>query len=290
MNVFVRVVEAGSFSRVAHENATTQSAVSKQIAALEAHLGAKLLSRSSRALSLTEAGEVLLTEARRLLAEVEKVETRLRTGAHQLTGWLRVATSVGYGRGPLLRLVESFLARHPSVRIDLRLSDGFSDLIEQGVDVAIRLGDLPDSALILRKIGVSERVLVAHRSFFAGGGGLDHPRDLIGRNCIVYTEAATQNFWEFVSESGERVQVRVEGNLQTNSSEGIRAAALAGMGICHAPNWLVRDALASGELIRLLPQWRGRASPIHAVFPAHRRHVAKVDAFIDHIVQDGGLG
>ena len=162
MRVFVRVVESGSFSSVAREARTTQSAVSKQIAALEAHLGAKLLSRSTRALSLTEAGEVLLAEARRLLADVEAVETRLRSGATQLSGWLRVAASVGYGRRVLMPRVKSFLARHPGVKIDLRLSDGFADLIEQGIDVAIRLGDLGDSGLIARRIGASQRVLVAH--------------------------------------------------------------------------------------------------------------------------------
>ena len=290
MKVFVRVVECGSFSSVAREMDTTQSAVSKQIAALEAHLGAKLLSRSTRALSLTEAGEVLLAEARRLLADVEAVETRLRSGATQLSGWLRVAASVGYGRRVLMPLVKTFLARHPGVKIDLRLSDDFADLIEQGIDVAIRLGDLSDSGLIARRIGASQRVLVAHADYLSGPEGaapLAHPRDLIGRNCIVYTEAATGHVWEFVRDGEAPVEVRVEGNLQSNSSEAIRAAALAGLGICHAPDWLVREELASGALQRLLPDWRGRPFPIHAVYPAHRRHVAKIDAFVGHIAEEG---
>ena len=291
MKVFVRVVETGSFSGAARERATTQSAISKQIAALEAHLGARLLSRSTRALSLTEAGEVLLAEARRLLADVEAVEARLRTGTGQLTGWLRVAASVGYGRRILMPRVKSFLDRHPGVRIDLRLSDGFTDLIEQGIDVAVRLGDLPDSGLIARKIGVSQRLLIAHPDYFAGLAGglrLEHPRDLVRHNCIVYTEGATQNLWEFVKQTGEAEQVRVEGNLQTNSSEAIRAAALSGLGICHAPNWLLTDELRSGEVMQPLPEWRGRPIPIQAVFPAHRRHVAKIDVFVAHISGEAG--
>ena len=203
-------------------------------------------------------------------------------------GWLRVAASVGYGRRILMPRVQTFLERHPAVRIDLRLSDGFADLIEQGIDVAIRIGDLPDSGLVARRIGVSERVLVAHRSYFerwpGGAPRLEHPRDLTAHNCIVYTEGATQNAWEFLGPSGEIEQVRVGGNLQTNSSEAIRAAALSGLGVCHAPSWLLADELAGGAVMRLLPDWRGRPSPIHAVFPSHRQHVAKIDAFVSHIM------
>jgi DNA-binding transcriptional LysR family regulator len=287
MKVFVRVVETGSFSAIARENSTTQSSISKQVAALEAHLGAKLLSRSTRALSLTEAGESLFPEARRLVADFEAAEGLVRSGQAQLTGWLRVATSVGYGRIILMPRVQSFLERHPSLRIDLRLSDSFTDLIEQGIDVAVRLGELPDSSLVARKIGVSQRELVAHPAYFAklagGGPRLEHPRDLAAHNCIVYTEVATQNAWELHGPSGESVEVRVGGNLQTNSSEVIRAAALSGLGICHAPNWLLAEELASGEINRLLPQWTARPIPIHAVYPSHRRHVAKIDAFIRHL-------
>ncbi len=286
MKVFVRVVEAGSFSGVARESATTQSAVSKQVAALEAHLGVKLLSRSTRALSLTEEGEAFFPEARRLVADVEAAEQRLHGGT-RLIGWLRVAASVAYGRLVLMPRVRSFLALHPDLRIDLRLNDGFADLIEQGVDVGVRLGDLADSGLVARKIGGWRRVLVAHPGYFAalpdGGPPLTHPRDLAAHNCIVYTEAATQNVWEFVGAGGDVARVRVAGTLQTNSSEAIRSAALAGLGICHAPDWLLREELASGELTALLPAWRSRTTPIHAVFPAHRKNVKKIDAFIAHI-------
>ena len=287
MKIFVRVVEAGSFSVVAKENTTTQSAVSKQVAALEAHLGVKLLSRSTRALSLTEDGETFLPEARRLVADFEAAELRLRSGRTRLTGWLRVAASVGYGRLVLMPQVRSFLALHPDLHIDLRLNDGFTDLIEQGLDVAVRLGDLPDSSLVARKVGEWRRLLVAHHAYFEGlpngGPPLRHPLDLAAHNCIVYTEVSTQNVWEFVGADGELARVRVSGKLQTNSSEAIRAAALSGLGLCHAPDWLLREELASGELMAVLPEWRSHTTPIHAVYPAHRRNVAKIDAFIAHI-------
>jgi len=288
MKLFVRVAEAGSFSIAARESATTQSAVSKQVAALEAHLGVKLLSRSTRALSLTAEGEAFFPEARRLVVDFEAAEERLRGGRARLTGWLRVAASVGYGRSILMPRVLSFLKQHSDLRIDLRLSDGFTDLIEEGVDVAVRIGDLPDSGLVARKIGVSQRMLVAHPSYFAGlsdgGPRLEHPRDLTAHNCIVYTEAVAQSDWEFVGPDGESARVRVKGNLQTNSSEAIRAAARSGLGVCHAPNWLIAEELASGQVRILLPEWRGKPFPIHAVYPAHRKHVAKIDAFISHLM------
>ena len=287
MKIFVRVVEAGSFSGAAKQSATTQSAISKQVAALEAHLGVKLLSRSTRAMSLTQEGEAFFPEARRLVGDFEAAEQRLRSGRTRLTGWLRVAASVGYGRLVLMPQLHSFLRMHPELSIDLRLNDGFTDLVEQGIDVAVRLGDLPDSGLVARKVGEWRRVLVAHPSYFAGrsdaGRKLDHPRDLTAHNCIVYTEVASQNVWEFVRPGGEVARVRVAGTLQTNSSEAIRAAALSGLGICHAPDWLLRAELASGEVSDLLPAWRSQANPIHAVYPAHRKNVAKIDAFIAHI-------
>jgi DNA-binding transcriptional LysR family regulator len=287
LQLFVRVVETGSFSAVAREQATTQSAVSKQIAALEVELGTKLLSRTTRALSLTGDGEILFPEARRLVSDFDAVEGRLRSGKARLTGTLRVAASVGYGRRILMPRIKTFLEQHPGVRIDLRLSDGFVDLVEQGIDVAIRVGDLPDSSLVARKIGVSERVLVADSSYFETTSGRKtqpgHPQDLSAHNCILYTEVPTQNVWDFVGPSGVTERVRVSGNLQTNSSEAIRAAALSGLGICYAPNWLLADELASGSVIRLLPDWHARPSPIHAIYPVHKQHVAKIDTFISHV-------
>ena len=195
MQTFVRVVESGSFSAVARESNATQSAVSKQVAALERELGARLLSRTTRSLALTEEGERYFEQARRLVAEIAEAESSLRQGEQQLTGWLRVAASVGFGRLKLLPLVKSFLAAHPGVKIDLRLNDGFIDLVEQGIDVAVRIGELSDSSLVARRIGTSKRVLVASRKYLRSlPKGVKAPRvpqDLLQLNCIVYTELAT---------------------------------------------------------------------------------------------------
>jgi DNA-binding transcriptional LysR family regulator len=293
MKTFVRVVEAGSFSAVAHELDTTQSAVSKQVAALERELNARLLTRTTRSLALTEEGERYFEQARRLVAEIAEAEGALQSGEQQLKGWLRVAASVGYGRLKLMPLVQSFLAKHGDVKIDLRLQDGFVDLVEQGIDVALRLGDLPDSSLIARRVGTASRMLMAHRSYVRSlPKGLKAPaipEDLAHHNCIVYTELAMRNAWSLKAGPGApdavgstRI-VQVQGNLQTNSSEVIRAAVLGGMGITYSPTWLFEKELASGEVQRLLPDWETLPIPIQLVTPRERRHSAKVKAFAEHV-------
>jgi DNA-binding transcriptional LysR family regulator len=293
MKTFVRVVEAGSFSAVANEANTTQGAVSKQVAGLERELGAKLLTRTTRSLALTEDGERYFEQARRLVAEIAEAEASLQRGEQQLTGWLRVAASVGFGRLKLMPLVQSFLKEHPDVKIDLRLNDGFIDLVEQGIDVAVRIGELPDSSLIARRIGSSQRHLLAHRDYLRslpkGSARPKRPEDLSDHNCLVYTELATRNAWTFVAGTGAAEPVgttrtiRVEGNLQTNSSEVIRASVLAGMGIGYSPDWLFAQELQSGEVVRILPNWNAPTLPIHLVSPRERRHSAKVKSFAAHV-------
>ncbi len=295
MSAFVRVVEAGSFSAVARELNSTQSAISKQVAALEAALDARLLTRTTRSLSLTEEGARYFEQARRLVAEVAEAEGAVRSAEQALTGWLRVAASVGYGRLRVMPLVQSFLAKHKRVRIDLRLSDGFIDLIEQGIDIAVRLGELPDSGLVARRVATTPRWLIAHRDYLRRlPKGMRVPRspgDLLQHNCIVYTELQWRGAWKFTAGPGAAEPVgsvrtvRVQGNFQTNSSEVIRASVLAGMGIAFSPHWLFEEELASGAVLHLLPDWEAAAIPIHLVSPPERRQSAKVRAFAEHIAQ-----
>lgn len=287
MQTFVRVVETGSFSAVAREQNTTQSAVSKQVASLEKVLGVKLLTRTTRSLASTEDGARYFEDARRLVAEVSEAEGQLRRGERQLGGWLRVAASVGYGLRVLMPHVGAFLQAHPAVRIDLKLNDGFIDLVEHGVDVAVRIGELSDSTLVARRIDVAQRVLVASRSYLdtlpAGRTAPRVPDDLHQHPCIVYTELATRNVWDFCAADGSRAGVRVEGPLQTNSSEVIRASVRDGMGIGYSPTWLFDDLLASGEVQVLMADWSTRPLPVHLVSPTERRHSAKVRAFGEYM-------
>lgn len=292
MQTFVRVVEAGSFSAVAKEAATTQSAVSKQVAALERELGAKLLARTTRSLALTEEGQRYFEQARRLVAEIAEAEAAVNSGREQLKGWLRVAASVGFGRLKLMPVVQTFLARHPGVKIDLKLNDGFIDLVERGIDVAARIGELQDSSLVARRIGLSTRQALAHRDYLrALPKDIKPPQipdDLAMHNCIVYTGTDMRAMWRFIAGPGaaeaigtER-RVAVSGDLQTDSSEVVRSAVLAGMGVCYTPTWLFESEIASGEVVKLLPDW-SIPSPIHLVSPQERRHSAKVRAFVEHV-------
>jgi DNA-binding transcriptional LysR family regulator len=296
MATFVRVVEAGSFSAVAHESGATQSAVSKQVAALERELGARLLTRTTRSLALTEEGARYFEQARRLVAEIAEAEETLKLGERQLSGWLRIAASVGFGRLKLMPIVQSFLAANPGLKIDLRLHDDFIDLVEHGIDAAVRIGELPDSSLLARRVGTAYRMPMAHRRYLRSlPKGVEAPRvpeDLGRHNCIVYTEVAMRNDWTLVAGAGamERVGTRrtvhIEGNLQTNSSEVIRASVLAGMGIAYAPTWLFEKELNKGEVQRVLPDWEALPIPIQIVTPAQRRHSAKVKAFGEHVARE----
>lgn len=295
MQTFVRVVEAGSFSAVAKELGATQSAISKQVASLERALGARLLSRTTRSLALTDDGERYFEQARRLVAEIAEAEGTLRRGERLLQGWLRVAASVAFGRLKILPVVQQFFARHPDVKVDLKLHDGFVDLVEQGIDVAVRIGELGDSGLVARRVGTTQRAVVCTRAYLRKlPRGLKRPRapeDLQRHNCIVYTELATRDAWTFTAGPGALAAmgttqvVRVAGNLQTDSSEIARASVLAGMGIGYSPRWLFDAELASGEVEVLLPDWPAPDLPIHLVSPAQRRHSSKVKAFGDAVAK-----
>lgn len=287
MQTFVRVAETGSFSAVAREQNSTQSSISKQVAALERHLGTRLLTRTTHSLALTEDGARYFEDARRLVAEVGEAEELVRSGERHLRGRLRVAASVGYGLRILMPHVRSFLQSHPSVSIDLNLNDGLIDLVEHGIDVAVRIGHLSGSGLIARRIGSVRRVVVASRGY------LDRlsenhkppkvPEELKDHPCIVYTGTSTRSLWEFKATDGSNVSVRVEGPLQSNSSEVIRAAVLDGLGISYSPTWLFQDAIDNGSVFKLLPDWGTLDLPIHLVSPAQRRHAAKVRAFANHL-------
>lgn len=285
MHVFVRVSETGSFSAVARERHTTQSAISKQVAALEQHLGARLLVRSTRALALTDDGRRYFEQARRLVAEVAQAEQALRQSAGQLHGGLRVAAPVGFGLRVLMPLVQQFLVAHPQLQIDLQLHDHTIDLVDQGIDLAVRIGQLPDSALVARTIGNSHGALMASASYLAARPAPQTPADLLQHCCIVYTELANKNVWHFAHDDGRTMDVAVSGALQSNSSEVVRAALFDGMGIAYAPSWMATQALAQGQVCRLMPAWSIAPLPINLVWPGHRQRAAKVLAFSDFLAR-----
>ncbi len=298
MKTFVRVVEAGSFSAVANEMESTQSAISKQVAALEKELRCKLLIRTTRSLALSEDGARYFEQVRRLVGEIAEAESDLRKGERQLSGWLRVAVSVGFGRLKLMPMVKTFMEMNPEVKVDLRLSDGFIDLVEQGIDISVRIGNLPDSGLIARRVGTSKRTLLAHKNYFKTlSNGLEAPLtpdDLAAHNCIIYSGLSAPNLWNFTAGPGAREMqgtvktVHVTGTIQSNLSEVVRFSVINGMGIGYSPNWLFEAELASGEVVPIMSNWLAPTSSIHLVSPPERKHSAKVKAFVEHVAKSMG--
>lgn len=289
LEIFIRVVETGSFTAVAKERGTSQSAISKAVAGLEDGLGVKLLTRTTRSLTLTDYGQTYFEKMRSVLSEIAEADASLKAGETLLSGRLTVASSVGFGRIVLLPIIDQFLTEHPGVLIDLKLSDGFIDLVEQGIDVSIRLGSLNDSSLIARSVGKTQRALFVSPNYFErhtdASLPIRHPQDLTKHNCLVYTGQARPFDWEFKTPDAKRLSVRVSGSLQTNSSEVIRSACLSGLGICYSPLWLFDQEIKSGGVNILLPDWPRIEIGIHAVIPPHRRDLAKVKTFIDFLAQ-----
>ena len=282
LELFVRVVESGSFSAAARERRLSQPAASKQVAALERALGVRLLHRTTRKVTPTDEGLAYYDRAREAVQSLREAAAAVRTREAGLGGTLHVATSVGFGRVSVAPRVAAFLAAHPRLSIDLHMADAYVDLVREGIDVAIRVGELRDDGLIARRIGQSERVVVAAPDYVARHGEPNEPADLARHNCIVYTGLATVDRWPF--EAGEEVEtVAVRGNLRCTSGEGVLGAVLASAGITCAPLWQVGPEIAARRLKRLLPRHRPLPLPIHAVWPTSRRLSPRVKAFVDHL-------
>jgi DNA-binding transcriptional LysR family regulator len=280
MTAFVRCVERGSFSEVAREMNMTQPTVSKLIASLERHLGGKLFARSTRRLALTMEGQRFYEQCRAIIDAVDNAEASFKAGREEIGGILRVATSVSFGRAQLVPRIRAFTRRYPLLRLDLQLNDRFVDLVEEGIDVAFRIGELKESNLIAKRIATTHRVTVGAPQYFREHGEPRYPEDLREHNCILYTGLATRNEWPY-ARNGRSRPVRVSGTFQSNSSEAVRAATLAGIGIALAPVWLFGDDILAKRVKVVLANYRPKPLPIHALSPVNRRYSAKVRAFVD---------
>ncbi|BCL34502.1 LysR family transcriptional regulator [Nostoc sp. MS1] len=284
MKTFVRTVETGSFSAVAKELNTTQPTISKQIAALEEYLDVQLLVRSTRTLSLTDEGSRFYEHCQRVLEAVTEAESSV--GQRQKPGGvLRVGCPVAFGQLQVVPRLKAFLERYPNIKLDLMMTDHFVDLIEEGLDLAIRIGKVEDTSLITQRIGITRRVTIGHQSYFERTGEPQTPQDLVKHNCIVYTRLATGNEWYFQGTQGV-IQVTVNGNFQANNSAAIREAVLAGLGIAVSPVWLFGDALHGSNLKIILKDYQPVPLPIHAVYRRGRFVPAKVRCFIDFLANE----
>ncbi len=285
MEIFVRVVDDGSFSAAADGLGMTKSAVSKRVAALEERLGARLLNRTTRRLSVTDAGAAFHARAARILAEADEAEAEVSRLQAVPRGLLRVNAPVTFGINHLGPLLPAFLARYPELSVDLVLNDRFVDLVEEGFDLAIRIADLDDSSLIARRLCASDRILVAGPDYVAARGLPRTPDDLADHTCLLYSLLRRSGEWTLRHASGTEARVRVSGGaLRANNGDVLRQATLDGLGITMMPTFIVGADLAAGRLVRVLPEWGDATGAVHAVWPAGRFTAAKVRAFVDMLV------
>ncbi len=282
MEMFVRIVETGNFSAVARQLGTTQPTISKQLTALEQRLQTRLLNRSTRSISLTEAGAAYYERCRRILDEVREAEGALGKLQSALSGTLHVNASIGLGQIFITPLLLKFQRQYPELAIELSLNDRYIDLVEEGVDLAVRVGRLADSNLVARRLGSSRRVVVATPAYLAARGTPNRPEDLAHHSCLLYAYLSTGNEWSFNGPDGE-IRVRVRGDFKANNGDAIRQALLAGVGVAISPDWLIHDKLESGEVVALLPEFAPPPLDINAVYPSGRHVSTKVRTFIEFL-------
>lgn len=285
MKMFVRVVETGSFSAVAREMNSTQPTVSKNIAELESWLGARLLNRSTRSLRLTETGTDYYERCVSILTDVEEAEQLVGNLQTQPRGMVRISAMVAFGRLHIVPRLNDFLSRYPDIQVDVRLGDRSVDLVEEGIDLAFRMGTLADSNLIARKLCSSPMITVASPGYLKDKGIPRHPRDLRDHNYIRYSEASRPGEEKFLVQ-GEPFHIRVDGNVVTNSSEALLAAALSGLGVSRMPCWLAGDAIANGELVTILDDFRSEPMAINAVYLPGRHLPSRVRCLIDYLAEE----
>ncbi|HYF53176.1 MAG TPA: LysR family transcriptional regulator [Salinarimonas sp.] len=282
LDVFARVVAAKGMSAAGRDLGLSPAVISKRIRRLEERLGVRLLQRTTRQVALTEAGRGFYERVVAILASVEEAEAFAARGSEQVRGTLRVSAPTSFGRLHVAPHLVAFLAMHPALSLDLVLSDAFVDIVGEGFDVAIRIADLSDSSLVARRLAANHRVLCAAPAYLARAGTPRRVDDLAGHVLLAHNAPE----WRLEGPDGPET-VRVAGPLRTNSSEVVREAVLAGIGIALRSTWDVGPDLKAGRLVRILPDHAGsRRVAVHAVFPSRRHLEPKVRAFVDFL---GGL-
>jgi DNA-binding transcriptional LysR family regulator len=284
MEAFVRVMETGSFSEAARQLHVGQPAVSKTIAQLEDRLGVKLLLRSTRGLSPTEAGENFYRRAKRAIDEADEADLAARGAGASLSGRLRVSAAPTFASLHIIPHLPEFLAAHPDLDLEIVLDDRQIDLIEEGIDISLRMGELTDSSLTARRIAGSRRLVVGMPAYFQQAGEPRIPGELITHECVVHAKGPGRDVWMFRQGSSE-ISVTVKGRLRVSAAEGVRAAVLAGMGLAVASEWMFSRELASGQVKAVLTDWTIAPIDLWAVFPAGHIASAKARAFAAFVAE-----
>ncbi|MDM0010063.1 LysR family transcriptional regulator [Variovorax sp. J22G73] len=280
MEMFVRVVETGSFSKAAREFNTTQPTVTKQVAATEARLKVRLLNRNTRGVSLTEPGALYYEKCKTIVREAEEAESIVQLRQNQAQGLLRVGTSVAFGRRVVVPLALEYMRRHPQVQLDLSFEDRYVDLIAQGIDIAIRMGKLADSSLGARYLGVNPWVMVASPAYLKKHGTPKRAQDLSAHVALIYSSVVGDEFWRMHTPKGDAVTVPVSGRFRSNNLSAVLAATRDGLGIALMPRYVASESLATGKLREVLGDHALPEQEIHAVFPSPKLVPGKVSGFV----------
>ncbi|MGO4211295.1 LysR family transcriptional regulator [Terriglobus sp. 2YAB30_2] len=278
MEVFVRVVETGSFSAAARDFKVGQPAISKSITSLETRLGVRLLARSTRRLTQTEAGKAFYERAFRALAEANEAEAAAQSAGKGLSGRLRVYAPVTFARLHLVPRLNEFLEAHPKLDLEVVMDDRPIDLLAENIDIAIRMGVLADSALKAKKIASGERLVLASPDYLRRRGIPSRPSDLRRHEAVIYNHGTGGEEWLFTRHSSS-LRVRIQGRLALNAAEGVRAAVIAGQGFAIASRWMFQPEIASGEVVPILTEWELPRIDLWIVYPSGRLTSTKARTF-----------
>jgi DNA-binding transcriptional LysR family regulator len=284
LNAFIAVVEAGGFTAAAHRTGDSQSAISKAIGALERRLGVVLFNRSTRRVTLTDQGQRYYDRAKPLLDEMDDADSELTSSTHTVSGLIRIAASGTFGRLHILPLIPDLLSLNPGLQVDLILSDFVRDMVEDGIDLAIRVGPVNDPDAIVRRVASTPLVCVGSRRYFEQRGMPKTPVELVDHNCLLYRGLTESTHWPFVGPEG-RFSVSVHGNLTSNSIETIRAGVLAGVGIGLFAKISLADDLRHPDVITVLDEFIGDARDISLIWPRRRFVPARVRQVTDFFAE-----
>lgn len=285
---FVAVAAKGSLTAAAAAEGIAPAVVGRRIDALEERLGVKLLVRTTRRITLTHEGSAFLEDCQRLLADLSNAEASVSAGGVKASGYLRITAPAGFGRRHVAPLVPGFVARHPDVKVSLNLSDRLVDIVNEGYDCAVRVGDLPESSLVSVRLADNRRLCVASPKYLARAGTPKHPNDLAQHDCLTLsTEASQTRGWAFTLD-GEVNHLRLTGSLSCNDGQVLHDWCLAGLGLAWRSTWEVESHLASGDLVSVLDDYAAPPNGIYAVF-AQRKHLPlRVRLWVDHLKQTYG--
>ena len=282
LRAFVVSVDSGSLSAAARVLGRSPASITRAVASIEDRLGLMLLQRTTRSLKLTEGGERYIVVARRVLADLDEAEKTAGARTAEPQGVLTVTAPLAFGALHVRPLIDEFLAAHAAVSARLLLLDRVVSILEEGIDVAVRIAHLPDSSLIATSLGTVQRILVASPAYIARFGRPKTPSDLSAHRCIASTPITASNVWTFGAGNGQRAKsVRVSPRLFVNSAEAAIRSAVSGVGVTFAVSYQVPEHLASGALVRLLAPYEPPALPVHLVYPATSAQTAKVRSFVE---------